>query len=224
MAYTKIHPIESTLKKAIDYITNPNKTEEQKHCDGYACTPAFAAAQFELTRERANNNGNSNQKILGYHLIQSFRLDEATPEKATEIGKQLADELLKGQYEYVISTHVDRENIHNHIIINAINFENNKTFSTEHDRFNSPAWKQIREISDNLCKEHGLSVIQVPERGKGKSRYEWEQNKSGNSWKAKLRETIDNCIMTSDSFEDFLKKMQESGLQHFKESRGGTSE
>ena len=107
---------------------------------------------------------------MAFHLIQSFMPNEATSEQAHEIRKRLADELLKGQYEYVISTHIDKGHIHNHIIINSINFENGKSFSTEHDRKNNPAWKKIRSISDEPCKENGLSVINNPERGKGKSR------------------------------------------------------
>lgn len=179
MAVTKIHPIESTLNYAIDYITNPHKTEEQKYVDGYACSPHFATMEFLQMQSNKEYKG----KQLAFHLIQSFEPGEATPEQAHEIGKKLADELLKGQYEYVISTHLDREHLHNHIIINSVNFETGRSFSTEHDRLKNPAWKQIRNISDALCKEYGLSVISNPERGKGKSRYEWEQDKAGDSWK-----------------------------------------
>lgn len=205
MAYTSIHPIESTLNFAISYITKPHKTEEQKYVDSYGCTPIIAVQEFERTKKDTHYRGS----ILAYHLIQSFAPGEATPEQAHEIGIKLADELLKGQYEYVISTHVDKEHIHNHIIINSVNFETGKAFSTEHDTFRNPAWQKIRSISDNLCQEYGLSVISNPERGKGKSHYEWEQTKSGNSWKNKLKISIDECIKTAASFDDFLEKMKE---------------
>lgn len=204
MAYTSIHPIESTLNFAISYITKPHKTEEQKYVDSYGCTPIIAVQEFERTKKDTHYKGG----ILAYHLIQSFAPGEATPEQAHEIGIKMIDELLKGQYEYVISTHVDREHIHNHIIINSVNFETQKAFSTEHDTFRNPAWQQIRNISDELCKEYGLSVISNPERGKGKSHYEWEQNKAGNSWKNKLKISIDECIKTATSFDDFLDKMK----------------
>lgn len=205
MAVTKIHSIKSTLNVAIKYITEPHKTEEQKFVESYACNFVFADEEMLKTQIEKGYTG----KTLAFHLIQSFAPDEATPEQAHEIGKKLADELLKGQYEYVISTHVDKEHIHNHIIINSVNFETGKAFSTELDTFRNPAWQKIRSISDKLCQEYGLSVISNPERGKGKSHYEWEQTKSGNSWKNKLKISIDECIKTAVSFDDFLQKMKE---------------
>ena len=210
MAVTKIHSVTSTLNLAIDYIINPHKTEEQKFVDYNECAPVFAAYEFLQKQEENGYRG----RAQAYHMIQSFEPGEVTPEQANEIGKKLADELLKGQYEYVISTHVDRHHIHNHIIINAVNFQTGKSFSTEHDRKVNPAWKQIREISDRLCAENNLSVIRDPEKGsKGKDHYEWEQDKAGNSWKSKLKTAIDECIKTADSFDDFLRKMQERGYE-----------
>lgn len=210
MAITEIHPITSTLNLAIDYIINPHKTEEQKFVGYNECTPVFAAYEFLREQEEKGYRGTTQ----AFHMIQSFKPGEVTPEQANEIGKKLADELLKGQYEYVISTHIDKQHIHNHIIINAVNSQTGKSFSTEHDRKANPAWRQIREISDRLCAENNLSVIQDPERGsKGKDHYEWEQDKAGNSWKSKLKISIDECIRTADSFDDFLKKMQERGYE-----------
>lgn len=209
MAVTKIHSVTATLNLAIDYITNPNKTEEQKYADGYSCSPVFAAYEFQHVQGEKNYSG----KALAFHMIQSFEPGEVTPEQANEIGKRVADELLKGQYKYVISTHIDKGHIHNHIIINAVNSETGKSFSTEHDRKANPAWRRIREISDKLCAEYGLSVIQDPEKGKGRDHYEWEQDKAGSSWKSKLRTSIDECIKTADSFEDFLLKMQARGYE-----------
>ncbi len=204
MAITKIHSIESTLNLAIAYIVKPNKTEEQKYVEGYACTVRVAAEEMLKTQTANGYKG----KNLAFHLIQSFSPGEATPEQAHELGVKLAQKLLGGQYEYVLSTHVDKEHIHNHIIINAVNFETGKSFSTEHDRKNNPAWQNIRNISDELCREYGLSVISNPERGKGKSRYEWEQERAGNSWKAKLKISIDECIKYASSFDDFLERMK----------------
>lgn len=209
MAITKIHPITATLNLAIDYITNPHKTEEQKFVDSFDCSPTFAAYEFLREQEEKGYRG----RTQAFHMIQSFEPGEVTPEQAHEIGKKLADELLKGQYEYVISTHTDKGHIHNHIIINSVNSVTGKSFSLEHDQFKNPAWKQIREISDKLCTEYGLSVIPEPEKGKGKDHFEWEQDKAGNSWKSKLRAAIDDCIKTADSFDDFLQKMQVRGYE-----------
>lgn len=209
MAITKIHSVTSTLNLAIDYITNPHKTEEQRLVECYDCSHIFAAYEFQMEQEEKGYHG----KTQAFHIIQSFEPGETTPEQAHEIGKKLADELLKDQYKYVISTHVDKGHIHNHIILNSVNSVTEKSFSTEHGRKANPAWKQIREISDKLCAEYGLSVIQSPEKGKGKDHYEWEQDKAGSSWKTKLRTSIDECIKDADSFEDFLLKMQSRGYE-----------
>ncbi len=204
MAYTKIHPIKSTVEKAIAYIANPEKTDEKILVSSFACSEQTAFLEFEKTRNKHHYSG----KNLAYHCIQSFKPDEVTPEQAHRIGIQTADELLKGKYEYVISTHIDRGHIHNHLIICGVNFENGLSFGTEHDRKNNPAWKQLRKISDDICIENKLSVIEMPEKGYGKCYYEWLQDMKKNSYKSKLKNAIDSCIMTSDSFDDFLNRMQ----------------
>lgn len=204
MAYTKIHPIKSTVEKAIAYITNPEKTDEKIYVSSFACSEQTAFLEFEKTRNKHHYSG----KNLAYHCIQSFKPNEVTPEQAHKIGIQTADELLKGKYEYVISTHVDRGHIHNHLIICGVNFENGLSFGTEHDRKNNPAWKQLRKISDDICIENKLSVIEMPEKGYGKCYYEWLQDMKKNSYKSKLKDAIDSCVMTSDSFDDFLNRMQ----------------
>lgn len=204
MAYTKIHPIKSTVEKAIAYITNPEKTDEKIYVSSFACSEQTAFLEFEKTRNKHHYSG----KNLAYHCIQSFKPNEVTPEQAHRIGIQTADELLKGKYEYVISTHIDRGHIHNHLIICGVNFENGLSFGTEHDRKNNPAWKQLRKISDDICIENKLSVIEMPEKGYGKCYYEWLQDMKKNSYKSKLKNAIDSCVMTSDSFDDFLNRMQ----------------
>lgn len=212
MAYTKIHPIKSTLKKAIDYISNSDKTDEKLLVSSFACSLQTAHLEFAKTREKFGINGDN----LAYHCIQSFKPGEVTPEQAHLIGIQTADEFLKGKYEYVISTHIDRGHVHNHLIISGVNFETGLTFSTEHDQFKNPAWKQIRKISDDICLENKLSVIALPEKGYGKCYYEWLQEQRDNSYKGKLKRAIDDCIMTAESFDDFIKKMQEEKKYEYK--------
>lgn len=212
MAYTKIHPIKSTVEKAIAYITNPEKTDEKIYVSSFACSEQTAFLEFEKTRNKHHYSG----KNLAYHCIQSFKPNEVTPEQAHKIGIQTADELLKGKYEYVISTHVDRGHIHNHLIICGVNFENGLSFGTEHDRKNNPAWKQLRKISDDICIENKLSVIEMPEKGCGKCYYEWLQDMKKNSYKSKLKNAIDSCVMTSDSFDDFLNRMQNEMKYEYK--------
>ena len=104
MAVTKIHPIKSTLKKALDYIENPAKTDEKMLVSSFACSYETADIEFELLLSQAMQKGNN----LAHHLIQSFAPGETTPEQAHEIGRQLADEVLQGKYPYVLTTHIDK--------------------------------------------------------------------------------------------------------------------
>ena len=209
MARTEIHPISSTLNIAIDYIIDPEKTDDQRLCSTYECTLQCAAMDFEDIRYQ----GTGRTTVLAQHMIQSFKPGEVTPEKAHKIGRELCDKYLKGQYQYVIATHIDKEHIHNHIIFNNINLENFKSFEYLENRGKDSA-ERLRQISDEICEEHNLSVIQNPERGTSKSYYEWQQDKLGNSWKSKLRNAIDKAVKGSSNFEDFLTKMQEQGYEY----------
>ena len=118
MAVTKIKPIKSTLSKALDYIQNPDKTDEKILVSSFGCAAETADIEFEFTLSQALDKGNN----LAHHLIQSFEPGEVDYQKAHEIGRQLADAVTKGQYEYVLTTHIDKGHIHNHIIFCAVNF------------------------------------------------------------------------------------------------------
>ena len=117
MAYLKIFPIKVTDKKALDYITNPDKTDEKLLVSSFGCSPETADLEFSMTREMAKKNGMDKGDNLAFHLIQSFKPGEVDAETAHRLGQQFADEVLKGKYEYVISTHVDKNHIHNHITL-----------------------------------------------------------------------------------------------------------
>lgn len=109
MAVTKIKPIRGTVNKALAYILDPQKTDDAFYVSSYGCAASDAAAkEFEWTRNLAVQQGMQMPKVLARHLIQSFDIGEVTPEEAHEVGKQLADEWLKGKYEYVIATHIDK--------------------------------------------------------------------------------------------------------------------
>ncbi|MBQ8515057.1 MAG: relaxase/mobilization nuclease domain-containing protein [Ruminococcus sp.] len=204
MAATSLHPITATQARAIAYIINPDKTEEGMLVQSYMCSENPDEAERDFLRVQ-QTLGTGRSKILAQHLYQSFPHGEVTPEQAFEIGKQLADRLLKGQYQYVLAVHTDKEHLHCHIVFNNTNLENGKTFETLENR-NKKSWKKLREFSDALCREHDLSVIENPEHGKGKSWYEWQQDRAGLSWKTKLKFELDNCIMASIDFEDFLRQ------------------
>ena len=159
MAVTKTHPIKSTLKAAIDYICNPDKTDGKLLVSSYGCAVETADIEFAWTRRHAIDKGTN----LGRHLIQAFQPGEVTPEQAHEIGMELAKEILGGKYEFVLTTHIDKDHVHNHLIFNAVSFADHK-----HYHSNKRSYHDIRRTSDRLCKEHGLSVI-IPGQDKGKS-------------------------------------------------------
>lgn len=207
MAITKIHPIKSTLKKALDYIINPKKTLDGQTVSSFACSPEFADMEFGFTKKKAcKENG-----ILAYHLIQSFAPDETDYRAAHEIGERLCEKFLKGKYEYVISTHIDKGHIHNHIIFNSVSFiDNMKYNSTPQSYF------YIRRTSDILCNNFGLSVIS-PSKDNGKCYFEYTADSKGISWKTKLRRTIEEQILYAQSYEDFLKRM---GGQNYRIKEG----
>ena len=164
MAITKIHAIKSTLGKALAYIENPDKTDGQMLVSGYNCEPQTASIDFEMTAVLAHKARNLKRKRstnLAYHLIQSFSPEDAvTPEQAHELGKKLAFEYTGGKYEYVVATHIDKGHIHNHIMINAVSFYDYKKLRTVPYR----TARQIRDISDRLCMEAHLSVIDDPQK------------------------------------------------------------
>jgi hypothetical protein len=198
MAITQIHAIETTLNKAIDYISDPAKTENKILISAFGCTPEMAAKEFEYTKRAADKQGGK----LAYHVIQSFAPGEVDYFTAHEIGKQLADKHLKGEHEYIISTHNDRGHIHNHIIFNSVPTTGKRKY-----RSTMPSYFKMREISDKLCEEYNLSVIE-PSGDKGKSYKEYTADKQGSSWKSALRETIDRCMKQAHDWDEFLKLME----------------
>ena len=211
MAITKIHPIKTTLNMAIDYITDTKKTDEQILVSTNKCHPVSAHTQFLKRREEHNIRGN----VLARHLIQSFLPGETTPEIAHQIGLELCKKILKEEYEFILSTHIDKGHIHNHIIFNNVNMATGKCYQS-----NKRSYHQIRYQSDKLCKEHNLSVIdEFYERFKkkyktnGQSWYEHEQSQKGNSWKSKLQFDIDRMTARSKDWADFIQKMTELGYE-----------
>ena len=158
--------------------------------------------EFDFYFRKAREGGNT----LGTHLIQSFSPDEITPEQAHEIGKKLAEQHLKGEYAYVMTAHVDRNHIHNHFVWCAVNV---KTHNRYHS--NKRSYHDIQKLSDDLCKENGLSVIEVKSGRRGKGKYKYNALKQGNSNKEKLRIALDYAIANATSYDNFLQIMQVQG-------------
>ncbi|WP_262743921.1 relaxase/mobilization nuclease domain-containing protein, partial [Clostridioides difficile] len=177
----------------------------------HKCHQETAHTQFLRTRNDAGANGT----VLARHLIQSFLPGEASPEMAHQIGMELCKKILKDEYEFVLSTHIDKGHIHNHIIFNNVNMVTGKCYHS-----NKKSYHQIRYQSDKLCKENNLSVIDKfyesykrKYKTNGKSWYENEQSKKGTSWKSRLQFDIDRLIKQSKDWEEFLKKMAELGYE-----------
>lgn len=216
MAYTRIHAIKTTLNKALDYIENPVKTQEQLLVSGYNVDPISASVEYRMTAALAREMKGDYAKtggadILAFHMIQSFSpYDRITPEQAHELGKKWADEILQGKHEYVISTHVDKGHIHNHIIFNSVSFYDYKKYETK--PYKTAAL--LRKVSDRLCEEQGLSIIQNPNlKQKSPTHYEWEQRRAGTSWKAQIKENIDKAIEAATDYDSFKENLRKANVE-----------
>ncbi|MGM9937518.1 MAG: relaxase/mobilization nuclease domain-containing protein [Candidatus Ornithomonoglobus sp.] len=204
MAVVKTKPIKTNIRGSLDYIGNPDKTDGKLLISSYGCSYETADLQFAL---ELDNQTMRKGDTIARHMIQSFSPeDKLTPEQAHEIGKKWADKILGGKYQYVISTHIDKQHIHNHIIFNAVSFADHKKYVS-----NKYTYRKMREYSDELCREYGLSVIDNPKKNvrykntnKGKKYY---------SHKDRLCADMDSVIQVVDTFEDFLNEMCRMGYE-----------
>lgn len=182
--------------KLIDYCEK--KAVERSGVD---CLPDYSKEQFKITRELWGKNTG----VQAHHIIQSFKPGEITPSKANEVGKSLAEQIAKG-HEVSIYTHSDKAHIHNHIVINSVNYENGSKYqSSKKDLY------KIREISDQLCEEKNLSVVKEPSAN---VRYTLSEKnileKGQTSWKDEIREVIDVEKKSSKDYEEFKKNLFET--------------
>ena len=205
MAITKNHSIVTTLKKSIDYICDPSKTDEELLIYSYGCSPKTADIEFVWTQENAREKTPDSK--LARHLIQSFEPGETNAAQAHEIGKRLAEEVLKGKYEFILATHVDKGHIHNHIIFNDVNF-----IDYHRSHINEKWYYNTRRISDNLCKEYGLSII-IPSKNKGRNYKEQAVINKGISWKKQLQITVDAAVAKAKNFNEFISIMESKGYK-----------
>ncbi len=204
MATSKIKVIKSTLRKAIDYIVNPEKTDGGRLVHSHGCSVETADQEMELMAKQGTGRG----ERLAYHLIQSFSPDDdITPEKALQLGIEYAQKVTGGKYEFVVSTHIDKDHIHNHIIFNAVDYVNHRKYHSDvMDKY------RIRDINDDICKENNLSVL-PKYRARRKFKFENQYKKEKDTWKSKIKQSIDQAILTSDTFEDFLFAMEMEGYE-----------
>ena len=203
MAYTKIHAIKATINKSIDYICNPTKTDEKILIDSFGTAPETAHFDFKSSLSKTSSSDSN----LAFHLIQSFLPGEVTYDEAHTIGIELADRLLEGKYSYVLATHIDHDHVHNHIIFCAAD-------NIEHHKYHDckSSYYHIRNLSDQLCAEHNLSIIK-PGPQKGMHYKEWAENKNGNSLKTQLRNDINECISLAKNYENFIELIKAKGYE-----------
>lgn len=211
MAITKIHAVKVQLGDAINYIENPDKTDGQELISGYNTAPQTAVLDFSVTAamaRKARNASAKKQGNLAYHLIQSFSPDDAvTPELAHKLGRKLAMEFTDGKFEFVVATHINKDSIHNHIIINAVSFYDYKKLRTVPYR----TAQQIRSISDRLCMESQLSVIKDPQQ-LGQLYPTYIQKKRTTSNRTEVRKKLNFCLERATNYAQFLQMAQELGI------------
>lgn len=209
MATTKRLPAppktQTAVQKLISYIVNPAKTtgETAVYVDSLSCSIPSAAQEFKQCRERWGKTAGN----FAYHIEQSFKPGEATPDVAHECGEELARSLFGEEYQVVFATHLDRKHIHNHFAVCAVSLKDGHKLQTDHDFI-----RRMRAESDRICREHGLSVVDEPKKGGGKSYAEWLINKNGGfTWRGQIREDIDSLIPESSTLKELLNLLTQRG-------------
>ncbi|MDP1443307.1 relaxase/mobilization nuclease domain-containing protein, partial [Priestia megaterium] len=193
----------STTKNANALLKYAEKRAEVSN--SLDCDVDYVRNQFKATREIWGKNGG----IQAHHLIQSFKPDEVDPQQANGIGLQLAKKLAKG-HEVAVYTHTDKDHIHNHIVINAVNYEDGRKFHAH----GQEAIERTRKISDELCKENGLSIVEGRSADVRYTLAEQSLVQKGEfSWKDEIRTAIDSSKEQAASFEDFQERLKDQGVQ-----------
>ena len=219
MATTRIMPLHvgkgctesRAISDIIDYVANPKKTDNGRLITGYACDSRIADAEFLLAKRQyiaATGRVRGADDVIAYHVRQSFRPGEITPEEANRLGVEFARRFTKGNHAFVVCTHIDKSHIHNHIIWSSV--------SLEYDRKFRNFWgstKAVRRLSDTICIENELSIVENP-KPHGKSYNKWLGDQAKPSHRELLRVAIDNALSQSPAdFEELLKLLQESGCE-----------
>lgn len=192
-----------SLKDALEYTTDGLKTEDKYFVSGINCQPAFACEQMLETKRKYKKE----KGIIAFHAYQSFAPGEVTPSAAHEIGKEFANMMWGDRFEAVVSTHVNAHCVHNHFLLNSVSFVDGKKYYD-----NKKNYAKMRELSDDLCRQHGLSVIENPESGRTKTYDEYEAERSKEPTKNEIiRHDIDECIKLAMGEKDFFNRMKRRG-------------
>ena len=216
MATTWLKPLKIRRDRSIfksltgrtSYVMNELKTDGGLLIKGYACDPHTVDEEFMLTkREYEHKTGRDNglRNVIAYHFRQSFRPGEITPEDALEVGYETAMRWTKGKHAFVVCVHTDTKNLHCAIIYNSTKLDGTGKFNN----FKNSSFA-VRRLSDLVCAEHGLSVIENPKPSKGKNYAKWLGSKEP-SWQEKLRLKIDEILPSCATFADFISAMKDVG-------------
>ena len=205
MATTKIWPVKGRLDHLVNYVVNPKKTEQQLYATGINCIPASAVAEMNAAKKLYGKAGGT----VAFHAYQSFDPGEVTPETAHEIGTRLARELWGDRFQIVVTTHLDKAHIHNHIAINSVSFADGKRFHSD-----AKLYRAMRQRSDELCAEYGLSVIRDPTHGRAKHHAEWVAEREGKpTWRAIVKQDVDEAVDKAATDKQFYQNLRSIGYE-----------
>ena len=210
MKISKTMTKSSAVSAIIDYVQNPQKTDNGRLITSYACDSRSADDEFMLSKkeyEYITGRNQGRRDVIAYHIRQSFKPGEISPEEANEIGQKLAMSFTKGQHSFVVATHIDKAHIHNHIIFNSTSINCERKFK---NFFFSN--RVVARISDLLCAEHGLSVIENPKPSRG-SYADWLGENKTPTHKDILKQKIDEIVPACATFDDFLAKLKADGFE-----------
>ena len=203
MAVTELYNRTTDLKGLIDYVMNGDKTDEMKYVSGVNCLPETAYEEMISTKNRFNKG---KEQIIGYHLIQSFKEEEVTPEVAHELGLEYVNEVFGKDFEVVVATHLNTDNVHNHIVINSVSLKTGKKFYDYH-----ASRDYLRIVSDCICQYYGLSVLE-DKIWKHKGAY--KRFAKENPYMQMVKSDVDRCLAEALYEKDFAKRMKELGYDY----------
>lgn len=191
------------LRDVMNYTTQDYKTEHQHYVSGVNCVPQIARQQMMRVKRQFGKEAGT----IAFHACQSFKPGEVTPEEAHAIGKELAHRLWGDRFQVVVATHLDKQHIHNHFVLNSVSYVDGQKYNDC-----KSTYALMRKTSDELCLAHGLSVIQKPERGRTMSYDTWEAEQNNKpTWYGQIRQDVDACITRSFLFTNFLDNLRKQG-------------
>jgi len=226
MATTGFWPVRGKLKKVLDYADNPDKTTERKYLDedlyqalryteqdektdekkyvsGVNCSAAFAYREMVAVKQRFGERG----KVIAYHGYQSFKTGEVTPEEAHQIGLETARRMWGKDFQVLVTTHLNTDNLHCHFVVNSVSFRDGHKFRNSIEQH-----RELREVSDAVCKEHGLSILTNAPfySGRSKGAY-WKEQKGQPTHRQQLKEDVEYCLRYSLDWPSFIQQLEAKG-------------